>query len=115
MIARANTSAYKCKGCGTVMFPRHDRCLSCKGREFEKIEPEGKAKLLTFTILNELPWGIDERGRVIGIVEFENGVRATGLILAENPKLGMKLLPTMQPVRVISGVKTYGLAFEPTR
>jgi hypothetical protein len=115
MIKKADTTAYKCKQCGYVMFPRHERCLNCKGREFDKIEPQGKAKLLTFTILNELPWGIDERGRIIGIVEFENGVRATGLILAENPKLGMKLQSSMQPVRVISGVKTYGLTFEPIK
>jgi uncharacterized OB-fold protein len=115
MIKKADTTAYKCKQCGCVMFPKHERCLNCKGREFEKVEPQGRAKLLTFTILNELPWGIDERGRVLGIVEFENGIRATGLVLAENPKLGMKLQPSMQPVRVINGVKTYGLTFEAVR
>jgi len=115
MIKKADLTAYKCRACGHVMYPRHDRCLNCNGREFDKIEPQGKARLLTYTILNELPWGIDERGRVIGIVEFENGVRATGLVLTEEPKVGMKLAATMQPVRVISGIKTYGLAFEPTK
>ncbi len=115
MIKKADTTAYKCKQCGFVMFPKHERCLNCKGREFDKIAPEGKAKLLTFTIVNELPWGIDERGRVIGIVEFENGIRATGLILAEHPKLGMKLQASMKLVRVISGIQAYGLTFEPSK
>ncbi len=115
MIKHADTTAYKCKQCGYVMFPKHERCLNCKGREFDKVEPAGKAKLLTFTVLNELPWGIDERGRVIGIVEFENGVRATGLILADQPKIGMRLQASMQPVRAISGINMYGLTFKPTK
>ena len=58
---------------------------------------------------------IDERGRVLGIVEFENGIRVMGLIKADEPKIGMKLQATMQSVRVISGVNTYGLTFEPTK
>jgi uncharacterized OB-fold protein len=115
MIKKADLTAFKCKQCGAVMFPKHERCLNCKGREFEKIEPSGRAKLLTYTILNELPWGIDERGRVIGIVEFENGVRATGLVNAEQPKLGMKLQASLEPVRVISGIKTYGLTLTPVK
>ena len=91
------------------MYPHHLRCLNCNGRDFEEIEPEGKGKLLTYTIINELPWGIDERGRVLGVVEFENGVKALGLIKAEKVKLGMKLSASMEPVRVIGGDKVLGL------
>jgi uncharacterized OB-fold protein len=87
------------------------RCLNCNERDFEEITPEGNAKLVTYTIVNELPWGIDERGRVLGVVEFDNGVKALGLILVENPKIGMKLSAGWQPVRVIGGQKTYGLSF----
>ena len=91
------------------MYPHHLRCLNCNGRDFEEIEPKGKGKLLTYTIINELPWGIDERGRVLGVVEFENGVKALGLIKAEKVKLGMKLSASMEPVRVIGGDKVLGL------
>jgi uncharacterized OB-fold protein len=91
------------------MFPHHLRCLNCSERDFDEIEPEGKAKLLTYTIINELPWGIDERGRVLGIVEFENGIRALGLIKSDKLKLGMKLNASMEPVRVIGGEEVLGL------
>ena len=108
-------TAYKCKGCGYVMYPVHLRCLNCYGREFEEIEPEGKGKLLTYTIVNELPWGIDERGRILGIVEFENGVKALGLVQADKVKIGLKLKSGMEPVRVVGGEKVYGLSFRPLR
>ena len=104
-------TAYKCKNCGQVMYPHHYRCLNCNQREFEEIQPSGEGVLQTYTIVNELPWGIDERGRVLGVVEFENGVRALGLIYTEEPKVGMKLSCGWEPVRVIGGVKTYGLTF----
>ena len=104
-------TAYKCNNCGHVMYPQHMRCLNCNGRDFEEIAPEGQAKLVTYTIVNELPWGIDERGRVLGVVKFDNGVKALGLIAVEKPKIGMKLSAGWQPVRVIGGEKTYGLSF----
>jgi len=106
-------TAYKCNQCGHVMYPHHSRCLNCNGREFTEIEPSDKAKLLTYTVVNELPWGIDERGRVLGVVEFSNGVRALGLIKADKVKIGMKLTAGWEPVRVIGGEETYGLTFHP--
>ena len=105
-------TAYKCKNCGQVMYPHHYRCLNCNQRDFEEIQPSGDGKLLTYTIVNELPWGIDERGRVLGVVEFENGIRALGLIRAEQPKVGMKLSCGWDVVREIGGVRTYGLTFK---
>lgn len=104
-------TAYLCNDCGHIMYPKHESCLNCKGKSFEEIFPEGKAKLVTFTIVNELPWGIDERGRVLGVVQFENGVKALGLIKNDKPKIGMKLIAEWEPVRTISGKKTYGLTF----
>lgn len=105
-------TAYKCKKCGQIMYPKHYRCLKCSGRDFETITPTDRARLITYTILNELPWGIDERGRVIGVVEFSNGIKAMGLIQAAEIQLGMSLRPTWKPVRVIQGEKVYGLVFQ---
>lgn len=105
-------TAYKCKNCGYVMYPRHFRCLNCGGREFERIEPGEKGKLVTFTDVYGLPWGIDERVRTIGIVEFEDGVKAMGQIKAQKPKIGMKLKAAWGPVRVIGGETVYGFIFE---
>lgn len=103
--------AYKCKNCGHVMYPQHDRCLNCNQRDFEQIEPSEQGKLLTYTVINELPWGIDERGRTLGVVEFDNGIRALGLIKADKVKIGMKLTAGWDVVRIIGGIKTYGLTF----
>ena len=108
-------TAFKCTQCGHVMYPHHLRCLNCNSREFEEIEPSGQGKLLTYTIVNELPWGIDERGRVLGVVEFSNGVKALGLVHTEKPKIGMKLAANWETVRVIGGEKTFGLSFHPTK
>jgi uncharacterized OB-fold protein len=107
--------AYKCKKCGLVMNPKHFRCIKCKGREFEEIKPEGDAKLLTYTVVDQLPWGMDERGRILGIVEFDNGVKATGLILADDPSPGIKLRAEWGPVRIVGGEKAYGLILVPAR
>ncbi|MRR52707.1 MAG: hypothetical protein EG825_17690, partial [Rhodocyclaceae bacterium] len=73
-------TAYQCKKCGRIHYPFHDRCLDCKGREFEPIAPQGEAKLLTFTAIYNLPWGFDQRYLIIGVAEFENKVKAMGQI-----------------------------------
>ncbi len=109
--------AYKCKKCGKVHFPFHDRCLECKGREFEKIKPQGSAKLITFSQIFNLPWGFDNRFIFVGVAEFENGVKAMGQIAANSPselKPGMTMKPTWDIVRVISGENVYGLKFVPS-
>jgi len=95
------------------MYPQHLRCLRCNGREFEQISPTKEGTLLTYTVVNELPWGIDERGRVLGIVEFENGIKAMGLIKATDIRVGMKLVAGWEPVRIIGGIENYGLSFQP--
>ena len=105
--------AFRCKDCGLVMYPGHLRCLKCKSREFEEITPEGNAQLLTWTVIEQLPWGIDERGRVIGIVEFENKVRAMGVVKAEKLRTGLKLRAGWEPVRSIAGEEVYGFTFYP--
>ena len=108
--------AYKCKKCGKLHYPFHDRCLACKTREFEEVKPKGKAKLLTFTRIYNLPWGFDERYLTIGVVEFENGVKAMGQIKADESyplQVGMTLQPSWESVRVRYGEDVYGLALRP--
>ncbi len=109
-------TAYKCRKCGRIHYPFHDRCLDCKGREFEEIKPEGKAHLLTYTQIFNLPWGFDQRFLFIGVAEFENGVKAMGQVAADSPdqlKLGMALEASWAPVRVQYGENIYGLKYTP--
>ncbi len=110
--------AYKCKNCGKVHFPYHDRCLNCKGREFEIIHPAGKARLLTYTQIFNLPWGFDQRYLVIGVAEFENGVKAMGQVDVDSLEglyPGMFVSTSWKPVRVQYGENVFGLMFEPAK
>ncbi len=109
-------TAYKCKKCGKLHYPYHNRCLECKSREFETVKPKGNASLLTFTVIYNLPWGFDERYLVIGVAEFENHIKAMGQIKVdsiEKLKVGMKVKPSWEPIRVQYGEDVYGLKFEP--
>ena len=74
--------AYKCKKCGKLHHPRYIVCQNpdCDGREFEKLPLEGHCKLLTWTRVFNLPEGYMCPWLNFGIVEFDNGVRATGQI-----------------------------------
>jgi uncharacterized OB-fold protein len=108
--------AYKCKNCGKLHYPFHDRCLVCKQREFEKVKPQGDIKLLTFTRIYNLPWGFDMRYLTIGVGEFENGIRAMGQIAVTEDvplQIGMKMKPSWEPVRVQAGENVYGLVMRP--
>ncbi|MGC9469243.1 MAG: Zn-ribbon domain-containing OB-fold protein [Anaerolineae bacterium] len=109
-------TGYKCKACGRIHYPRHERCLNCYNREFEKIEPKGNVRLLAYTQIFNLPWGFDERFLIIGVGEFENGIKAMGQIKADSLdgiKTGMTLKPSWEPVRYDHGLPVYGLKFEP--
>ncbi len=108
--------AYKCKRCGKIHYPFHDRCLVCKGREFDSIKAEGTPRLLTWTRIYNLPWGFDVRYLTIGVVEFENGVRAMGQVDVDEKarlEIGECLQPTWEPVRYTNGEPTYGLMLRP--
>ena len=109
-------TAFKCKKCGRVHYPFHDRCLTCRGREFAEIKPEGEARLLAYTAVFNLPWGFDQRFLIIGIAEFANQVKAMGQIRAESVdqlKRGMKMKAGWEPVRLQHGEAVYGLMYEP--
>jgi scaffold protein (connect acetoacetyl-CoA thiolase and HMG-CoA synthase) len=110
--------AFKCRKCGRIHYPFHDRCLDCKGREFEEIKPEGEARLLAFTSIFNLPWGFDQRYLLIGIAEFGNNIKAMGQIKAESVdqlKHGMRLRVSWEPVRMQHGEAIYGLMYEPVK
>ncbi len=116
MKERIPVTAYKCRKCGRVHYPFHDRCLECRGREFDEIKPEGEVKLLAYTAIFNLPWGFYQRYLVVGIAEFANKVKAMGQIKTDSVdqlKRGMKLRVSWEPVRIQNGEAVYGLMYEP--
>ncbi len=104
---------FKCKSCSRVMYPKHDRCLSCKGTEFEEVELGDEAKLITYTKLYAIPEGIEMPPLTLGIVDFGNNVRALGQITTDEPKIGMRLRPVWGKLRKIGGKEIFGFKFEP--
>lgn len=94
--------AYKCKKCGKLHHPRYIVCQNpdCDGREFEEVPLEGKCKLLTWTRVYNLPEGYMVPWLNFGIVEFPNGVRATGQIgFDDGIETGMELVATVGQVK----------------
>ena len=109
-------TGYRCRQCGHVHYPKHEQCLKCRSREFDLITPEGHATLLAYTQIFNLPWGFDERFLIIGIAQFENGIRAMGQIKAASLgaiKTGMPLRPSWEPIRIVHGEPVFGLKLEP--
>lgn len=109
-------TAYQCKKCGRIHYPFHNRCLDCLNREFDEIKPRGKARLLTYTVIYNLPWGFDQRFLIIGVAEFGSGVKAMGQIKAESVdelRMGMDVKVSWEPVREQYGESVYGFKFEP--
>lgn len=104
-------SAYKCLACGKLHHPAYSVCQQCGHREFEEVPLGGECKLLTYTRLFNLPEGYMKPWLDFGIVEFENGVRASGQIECKEMKTGMKLKSTVGVVKEGVGQDYYGFIF----
>lgn len=107
---------FKCKSCGHVFFPARSRCLSCRGGEFEKVELGDRCRLVTFTELYALPRGVDRVPLLLGVVEFDSGVKALGQIDTRNAaglEIGTPLRPVWGPLRRVGREVVFGFRFEP--
>lgn len=85
----------KCQNCNFLQHSSHLRCLNCKHTQFSLIHPVGAATLISFTVLKAVPMEFREKkSYILGIVEFENHIRAMGqLSLEDDVVIGMKLKP----------------------
>lgn len=89
---------YKCLTCGAIHYPAPMICSKCSsrrdpvtGKKWETFSLSGPVTLLTWTRVWNLPEGYNVKYMLFGIVEFENGLRASGRIGIDNPSIGMKL------------------------
>ena len=110
---REKMTGWRCRQCGKVMYPKHERCLGCRGTEFDEVSIGDDCNLIAFTKLYALPRGIEISPLTLGIVEFNNKVRAMGQIMADEPRPGMNLHPVWGKLRTIDGKEIYGFKFEP--
>ena len=72
--SRFRFEAGKCKGCGKVVFPKRKICPACRGREFEELCLERRAKVITKTVINVSPDEfMMEAPYVMAVVEYPEG------------------------------------------
>lgn len=110
------SNSVKCKKCGYLQHSSHLRCLKCKNKKFEKIDPSGTCRLIAFTILTAPPVEFRKNpSYALGIVEFENGVKTLGqLTTQENLKTGMELKPIYTKIcNDLDGKEIYTYVFSP--
>lgn len=107
--------AAKCSSCGKLSYPTHFYCPACGETAFEPVAVEGEGKLLTFTRAYALPLDYAQMYLTLGIVEMDSGIRATGRLMIEDPKIGMRVYATIGSVREISGEEIPGLIFKEKR
>ena len=106
----------KCNNCGFLQHITHLRCLICKNENFSLIEASNSCKLLSYTILKAPPAEFqDKKSYALGIVEFDNGIRALGQITTEdNLKIGMHMKPIYKKIcEDLDGKEIYTYVFEP--
>lgn len=107
--------AYRCDKCGKLHHPRYAVCQNpeCDGRSFTQEPLEGHCKLLTWTRVFNLPEGYMKAWLNFGIVQFDNGVTATGQLgFDERPEIGMDLISTVGVVKEGVGKDYYGFIFQ---
>jgi uncharacterized OB-fold protein len=104
--------AFKCKACGKLMLPRHERCLGCREEEFEEVELPKEGTLTTYTKLYFPPEGIEMPPLTLGIAEF-GGVRVLGQVMTDEPAVGMRVEPVWGVLRKLRGKEIQGFKFRP--
>jgi uncharacterized OB-fold protein len=84
---RYRMTALKCKACAKVCFPSRMVCPACGSRDFEEVAMPETGKIATYTTVHVGPKFLEHATPyVLGIVEFENGVRVTTQIADADPK-----------------------------
>ncbi|MFC1521587.1 Zn-ribbon domain-containing OB-fold protein [Elusimicrobiota bacterium] len=106
--------AYKCRKCGQLHYPYRMVCKKCRHLEHNAFDPvplPKKGKLVTFTFVHSLPADFNVSKLGLGIVELENGLKITGQISIENPKIGMDVVGKVEIVRKEEFKQNYGMVF----
>ncbi len=113
-------NAVKCPSCGKLFYPAPMLCSKCSERrdpsgiifpDWEKVSLSGECKLLTWTRVYALPEGFEMQYLLFGIVEFPNGLRASGRLNVDQPETGIKLNATVENMDNSKGKEYDGFVF----
>lgn len=97
-----NIYAYKCKRCGHLHYPYRTICKNCgenDHNEFDIVPMAKTGKLITYTHLYTLPADYETVRLTLGIVQLDDGLKITGQLKMEDPKIGMKVKGEVAVVR----------------
>ena len=87
--------AAKCNACGTIILPPKPMCTYCLSTKLRWIELVGSGTLISYTVIHIAPEQFQSLvPYIVGILEFENGLRLPGMIRNLDPKeirVGMNL------------------------
>ncbi len=103
----------KCTSCGTVSYPKHAVCPNCRQETFEAVAIGGEGKVLTYTDVYALAIDYETRYLRLAMAELDDGIRVTGHLLADDPKLGMRIRTEIGTVREPGDKPIQGLQFHP--
>ncbi len=106
--------AYRCRLCGHLHYPYRMVCRNCGENAHNEFDPEPLPKsgtLLTFTELYALPAEYEVPKLGLGIVELENGIRITGQLRIDEPRMGMKVRGEVEVVRSEAYEDFHGMVF----
>ena len=103
----------RCKSCGKASYPAHCVCPGCRSTELEPVEITGEGTVLTYTDAYALAIDYMQRYLRLAIVELDSGLRATGQLLDDEPKLGKRVKTVVGVVRRRGDVEIHGLQFVP--
>ena len=109
-----NLYAYRCRKCETLHYPFRMVCKGCGDNDFFEFDAEPlprRGTLLTFTFVHNLPAEFEVARLGLGIVELENGIRVTGQVEIDDPKLGMAVVGDIGIVRRDAYESRYGMVF----
>jgi uncharacterized OB-fold protein len=120
--SRYNLIGTQCGNCGKRYFPPRIICPQCHRKSVGKMKDvrfAGTGEVVTYSIIHNAPKAFEMQvPYIIAIIEFEEGVRATGQIIdcaSKDVKIGMKVKSAFRKIGEDgkSGVIYYGYKFKP--
>jgi uncharacterized OB-fold protein len=75
----SSLEALACTGCGHVTLPPIVACPACMGRKFKAERVDGKARLVSWTIIRKPPEHLAAEGAyVVCVADFDGRIKVTG-------------------------------------
>ena len=106
--------AYRCDKCGELHHPRRFVCRKCGEIDFTEEVLSGKAKVLTWTKVYNLPEGYMQPYLSFAIVQFEeSGLIVSVLVDDEAPYIGQEVNSAVDIVKEAIGKDYYGFVVKP--